>query len=137
VFSDSAATPLSAGAAPYTGTFKPQGGRLAAFAGKPLAGTWTLRVADLAPNDTGTLSGWGLRTSAAACSVTQNTPPTASFTASPPSPVSTGTPVTFTSTSNDPDGSIASQAWDLNDDGKFDDGTGTTATRSFPKAGTY
>jgi subtilisin-like proprotein convertase family protein len=67
LFSDSATTPLSAGAAPYTGTFKPQGGRLAAFAGKPLAGKWTLHVADVSQYDSGTLSGWGTRTAAAGC----------------------------------------------------------------------
>jgi subtilisin-like proprotein convertase family protein len=67
VFSDSATTPLSAGAAPYTGTFRPQGGRLAVFAGKPVAGKWTLRVADVSKYDTGTLSAWGTRTATAAC----------------------------------------------------------------------
>jgi YD repeat-containing protein len=136
VFSDSAATPLSAGTAPYTGTFKPAGGRLAAFAGKPLGGTWTLRVADLAANDTGTLDGWALRSSAAGCSVAANVAPTASFDASA-DPVPTGTSVTFTSTSQDSDGSIASQAWDLDNDGQFDDGTGVTASTSFAKAGSY
>jgi YD repeat-containing protein len=136
VFSDSAATPLSSGAAPYTGTFKPQGGRLAAFAGKPVAGKWTLRVSDLAENDVGTLTGWGLRTSAAGCSADANVPPAASFTASA-DPVPTGTAITFTSTSTDSDGSVASQAWDLDDDGAFDDGTGATASRSFTKAGSY
>jgi subtilisin-like proprotein convertase family protein len=80
LFSDSAATPLSAGAAPYTGTFKPQGGRLAAFNGKPVAGKWTLRVADVSAYDTGTLTGWGVRTAAAACSV--NRPAAAAFSAS-------------------------------------------------------
>src|SRR4051812_25246875 len=136
VFSDSAATPLSAGTPPYTGTFKPAGGRLAAFAGKPLAGTWTLRVADMAASDVGTLDGWGLRTSAAGCGVAANVPPAASFTASA-DPVATGTSVTFTSTSSDPDGSVASQAWDLDNDGQFDDGTGVTASTSFAKAGSY
>jgi subtilisin-like proprotein convertase family protein len=71
VFSDSATTPLSSGAAPYTGTFKPQGGRLAAFAGRPVAGKWTLHVADVSAYDSGTLSGWGTRTAAAGCSVTR------------------------------------------------------------------
>jgi PKD repeat protein len=136
VFSDSAATPLSSGAAPYTGTFKPQGGRLAAFAGKPVAGKWTLRVADMAAQDTGTLDGWGVRTSTAGCDVTANTPPAASFTAAP-DPAPTASTVTFTSTSSDSDGSVASQAWDLDNDGQFNDGTGPTASRSFAKAGTY
>jgi subtilisin-like proprotein convertase family protein len=67
VFSDSASTPLSAGAAPYTGTFKPQDGRLASFNGKPVTGKWTLRVADMAAQDTGTLTGWGVRTQTTIC----------------------------------------------------------------------
>jgi subtilisin-like proprotein convertase family protein len=74
VFSDSAATPLSAGSAPYTGTFKPQGGRLAAFNGKPVAGKWTLRVADVSAYDTGTLTGWGVRTAAATCNASATAP---------------------------------------------------------------
>ena len=42
VFSDSAATPLSAGTAPYTGTFKPQGGR-SRVQGKPRLDTASRR----------------------------------------------------------------------------------------------
>jgi subtilisin-like proprotein convertase family protein len=67
VFSDSASTPLSAGTAPYTGTFKPQDGRLASFNGKPVAGKWTLRVADMGLQDTGTLTAWGTRTQTTIC----------------------------------------------------------------------
>src|SRR5213075_2502708 len=51
-------------------------------------------------------------------------------------PVATGTPVTFTSTSTDSDG-VASQAWDLDNDGQFDDGTGLSVSTSFSKAGSY
>jgi PKD repeat protein len=65
-----------------------------------------------------------------------NRPPTAAFSSAPASP-STGTAVTFTSSSTDPDGTIASQAWDTNNDGVFDDGTGTTASKTFAKAGAY
>jgi hypothetical protein len=65
-----------------------------------------------------------------------NQPPNASFTYSPASPRVRDN-VTFTSTSSDPDGSIASQAWDLDNDGQFDDGTGGTASRSFDKKGSY
>jgi large repetitive protein len=65
-----------------------------------------------------------------------NRPPTASFTSSPPDP-KTGEQVTFTSTSTDPDDGIASYAWDLDADNQFDDGTGPTAHKSFPAAGTY
>jgi hypothetical protein len=68
--------------------------------------------------------------------VPNNQPPTASFTYSPASPRVRET-VTFTSTSSDPDGSIASQAWDLDDDGQFDDASGSTASRSFPRRGAY
>ena len=59
-----------------------------------------------------------------------NQTPTASFTVAPSAP-ETGQTVLFTDTSTDPDGSIAARAWDLDDDGQFDDGTGTTASRSF------
>jgi YD repeat-containing protein len=65
-----------------------------------------------------------------------NRAPAAAFSVDPVSP-STGDAVTFTSTSTDPDGPIASQQWDLDNDGQFDDGTGVTASRTFTKAGTY
>ena len=68
--------------------------------------------------------------------VPSNQPPSASFTYSPESPRVRET-VTFTSTSSDPDGSIASQAWDLDDDGEFDDASGDTASRAFAKKGRY
>src|SRR3954464_15094086 len=65
--------------------------------------------------------------------------PIACFTQSPAFPVPAQT-VTFNSScSHDPDegDSITSQAWDLDNDGAYDDGTGVTATRTFPAAGTY
>src|SRR5436189_126889 len=64
------------------------------------------------------------------------TKPSASFTISPSSP-STLETVTFNSTSTDSDGSISSYAWDLNNDGVFDDGNSSQVQRSFPLAGTY
>src|SRR3954465_3324453 len=63
--------------------------------------------------------------------------PTASFTANPSGPVPTGTHVDFTSTSSDTDGTIVSTAWDLDNDGQFDDATGTTAGRTFAAAGDF
>src|SRR5207249_7657752 len=63
-------------------------------------------------------------------------PPIAAFTFSPSTPVA-GQPILFTSTSSDPDGSIADQAWDLNGDGSFDNGGGSTALRTFAVAGAY
>jgi PKD repeat protein len=66
----------------------------------------------------------------------RNRPPTASFDYSPASP-ETNEAVTFKSTSVDPDGSVKSQAWDLDNDGQFDDGTQVTAQRSFKSPGSY
>jgi hypothetical protein len=60
-------------------------------------------------------------------------PPIASFTVSPPAP-STLDSVTFVSTSS---GNVASESWDLDNDGFFDDGTGLSASRSFLTAGIY
>jgi PKD repeat protein len=57
-------------------------------------------------------------------------PPTASFTFTPTAPV-VGQPVTFHSTSKDPDGSIALEEWDLTGNGNFTDATGPTATKAF------
>jgi subtilisin-like proprotein convertase family protein len=45
VFEDDAATAITTGAAPFVGTFRPEGS-LAAFAGTAANGTWTLRVID-------------------------------------------------------------------------------------------
>ncbi len=45
-----------------------------------------------------------------------------------------GQPVTFTSRAR---GAAAALAWDLDDDGAFDDGTGQTAQRTFSEAGSY
>ena len=61
--------------------------------------------------------------------------PTASFTHTPGSP-QPGETVTFTSTSTPAAGhEITSEAWDLDNDGKFDDALGPTAERSFGSAG--
>jgi plastocyanin len=62
--------------------------------------------------------------------------PVASFTYAPTAPVA-NQPVLFTSTSTDPDGTITNQLWDLNGDGNFDNGGGTTALRTFSAPGEY
>lgn len=54
VFNDAAATAISAGTAPFAGSFRPEQ-PLAALNGKPTAGTWKLRVTDTANLDTGTI----------------------------------------------------------------------------------
>lgn len=58
-------------------------------------------------------------------------PPVAAFDVAPTAPVA-GQEVTLTSTSSDPDGSIAGTTWDLDGDGAFDDASGPAATRAFP-----
>jgi hypothetical protein len=63
-----------------------------------------------------------------------NQGPKATFTWSPGSP-GVGQSVTFTSTASDDDGIVMSQAWDLDNDGSFDEGADTTASRSFDSEG--
>ena len=62
-------------------------------------------------------------------------PPVASFVYSPATPLSLQA-VTFTSTSSDPDGSIAQIRWDTDGDNNFnDDGSDIEAERTFTTAG--
>ena len=65
-------------------------------------------------------------------------PPQASFVFFPTAPVA-GEPVTFVSTSTDPDSvlSASSLHWDLNGDGAFDEATGSSASVTFPVPGNY
>ncbi len=93
----------------------------------PTSGTKTVRLR-VTDND-------GLTADATKTVTVGNRAPSASFDLAPAAPL-TGESVTFTSTSSDPDGSIAGQAWDLDNDGSFDDGTGSSASQSFPTSGT-
>ena len=78
VFDDEAATTIGSGAsaAPYTGSFRPQGDQLARFDGKEQQGTWKLRVSDRFENDTGSLIGWELTIRTAQCDPDVNAPDT-------------------------------------------------------------
>ena len=67
---------------------------------------------------------------------TPNNAPSATFQVSPASP-QIGQVVSFTSTAGDPDGSIASQEWDLDGDRTFGDATGPTAQTTFATAGVH
>ncbi|MBN1261121.1 MAG: S8 family serine peptidase [Anaerolineae bacterium] len=58
-FDDEAATAVTAGSAPFTGSYRPEG-NLATFDSRSALGTWVLRVYDDANGDTGALEGWGL-----------------------------------------------------------------------------
>ena len=64
----------------------------------------------------------------------RNRPPTAALRVSPASPL-IGELVEFTSLARDLDGAIASEAWDLDGDGRFDDGDGTTVSHRYSSAG--
>lgn len=59
LFDDEAATPISAGGAPFAGSFRPEQ-FLSAFDGMDAFGTWTLQVSDTVGLDGGTLYGWSL-----------------------------------------------------------------------------
>ena len=65
-----------------------------------------------------------------------NRAPVAAFTHAPGAP-HVGESVALTSFSADPDGPLVSQAWDLDNDGIFDDGQGPSASVSFPAAGDH
>lgn len=78
----------------------------------------------------------GVDTATNTVTVVANEPPAASFTWSPQSPKALQT-VTFTSTSTDSDGTIVGTAWDLDDDGEFDDAEGSSASTAFAEAGQY
>ncbi|HEU0024210.1 MAG TPA: PKD domain-containing protein [Thermoleophilaceae bacterium] len=91
------------------------------------AGTKTVR---LRITDSGGLTTIVTRT------LTVNRPPVADFSYSPLTP-RRNQQVTFTSTSRDPDGNgtITAHAWDLDNDGQFDDGTATSAAQAYATAG--
>ena len=56
---DEAGTSIADAAAPFSGTFRPEG-LLSRFDGELAAGTWTLRVTDTWTADVGTLNAWSL-----------------------------------------------------------------------------
>jgi subtilisin-like proprotein convertase family protein len=73
LFNDSAATPISGGIAPFTGSFRPES-PLSVFNGQNLLGYWRLRVNDNAATDTGSVRRWCLliETSGFVVSVSNN-----------------------------------------------------------------
>jgi len=60
VYDDEASTAVASGAAPFAGAFRPTDS-LASLRGKPVNGTWKLRLSDQYSNDFGTLFCWALR----------------------------------------------------------------------------
>jgi subtilisin-like proprotein convertase family protein len=59
VFDDAAASPIGAGAAPFTGAFRPEA-PLSAMSGEVVEGVWHLEVADGTGGDGGDLVSWSL-----------------------------------------------------------------------------
>jgi subtilisin-like proprotein convertase family protein len=59
VLDDSAATAISAGVAPFTGSFRPEQ-PLSAFNGLTGNGNWTLQLRDIAGGDLGVLQNWSI-----------------------------------------------------------------------------
>jgi PKD repeat protein len=94
------------------------------------AKTVALRVSERMPGGGPATGGFGI----VARTVTVNAPPIAALRISPPNPF-VGEAATITSTARDPDGPIASQSWDLDGDGQFDDGTGPVVSMAYPTAG--
>jgi subtilisin-like proprotein convertase family protein len=60
VFDDQAATSITAGTAPFTGSFRPEG-LLSTVNGIPANGTWTLEITDDTAQDSGTLNSWSIQ----------------------------------------------------------------------------
>jgi subtilisin-like proprotein convertase family protein/putative hemolysin len=56
---DDCATPITSGAVPFTGCYRPEGS-LSAFDGEDSSGIWTIEVTDAFSHDTGTLQSWSL-----------------------------------------------------------------------------
>jgi subtilisin-like proprotein convertase family protein len=84
-------------------------------------GTWTLEIADYAKGDSGTLNSWSIEV--ATYRPELNNPPVADA-GGPYTVVENGSVVLDASASTDPDlpyGDTLSYAWDLDEDGEFDD----------------
>ena len=68
-FDDAAGTAITAGAAPFSGTFRPEG-KLSDFRGRDANGTWTLHFADDNFNGfAGSIQCWSINVSPATCAV--------------------------------------------------------------------
>jgi subtilisin-like proprotein convertase family protein len=64
-FDDEAPTPISAGVAPFSGSFRPEG-LLSTFDGRGMNGTWQIRIADVVGGDSGTVGCVSLRITSSA-----------------------------------------------------------------------
>ena len=120
LFDDGAATAITAGAAPFTGDFRPQQA-LSAFSGKAAAGDWTLKVIDGAAGDAGVLQTWSMIRREPTCSSSAtNQAPTAAISVNPSGPAAGAVVTLDASGSSDPESAIAAYDWDLDGDGSFE-----------------
>jgi subtilisin-like proprotein convertase family protein len=78
VFDDEATTAITAGTAPFTGSFRPEGS-LSAADGASGAGSWKLKVVDSVGQDIGTIDGWTLNLSFPSSACTPPPVPDGSF----------------------------------------------------------
>ena len=78
----------------------------------------------------------GGRTDTFATTLHVNFPPVAALTFTPLTPYVNDL-MSFTSLSDDPDGPLASEQWDLDGDGLYDDAGGAATARRFPAAGLH
>jgi PKD repeat protein len=110
-----------------TGTFAPLKSGTTATTSFSTAGVHTVAVRVTDGSD---------GTDIASAAIVVNARPKAAFTMRPTKP-SEGDEITFISTSGDPDGPIAKQAWDLDGDNSYDDATGPVASTKKLKKGTH
>lgn len=96
---------------------------------KTYTGAGTYRVGVVVSDGHG-----GTSTAVDFVTVLNDVPPMVDFTTAPAHPV-VGSPVKLTASASDPDGTVAALAWDLDDDGQFDDATGPVATATFATPG--
>lgn len=82
---DAATTAITAGVAPFTGSYRPEG-VLSTLNGQTAGGTWRLRLTDDETNDIGVLQTWALE-----LCTTMTATPTATSTQVPPTVTATGT----------------------------------------------
>ena len=81
-FDDGATTSITAGTAPFNGTFTPVGD-LGALEGIQAAGAWTLEVSDDSSDATGTLNGWSLEIDAQTATAVAGIAPDATVASEP------------------------------------------------------
>lgn len=68
VFDDTAATPIQAGSAPFTGRFRPTSS-LGVLTGRPAAGDWKLHIFDHSSGDVGRLRAWKISIGSPLCTI--------------------------------------------------------------------